>query len=291
MSWLRLTLDTDHSHTEQVSEALEAAGAIAVTLEDAADQPLFEPGPGETPLWNEVVVVGLFNADVDTDRVRAQLAARIDPATLDTLRIEPLEDRDWNRAWMDRFAPMQFGRRTWIVPSWCEAPEPAAVNIALDPGMAFGTGTHPTTALCLEWLDAADLQGKRVLDYGCGSGVLAIAAALLGAREVWAIDNDPQALLASRDNAQRNGVSIHTGLPKDTPDDRFDIVIANILAGPLVELAPVLLARLQAGGELVLSGLLPEQAETIATAYAPRCVLDERVQREDWMRMSGTCRA
>ncbi|MGD8999428.1 MAG: 50S ribosomal protein L11 methyltransferase [Granulosicoccaceae bacterium] len=289
MAWLRLILDTDHEHTAALSEALEQAGAVAVTLEDAADQPLFEPAPGETPLWNSVRVVGLFPADLDPDALQDMLAQSLDPRTLGTLRIEPLEDRDWRRAWMDRFQPMCFGERVWIVPSWCEAPEPDAVNIALDPGMAFGTGTHPTTALCLEWLDGARVQGKRVLDYGCGSGILAIAAAKLGAAEVWAIDNDPQALLATRDNAEHNAVTLHTGLPKDTPQEPFDIVIANILAGPLVELAPVLMARLGPAGQLVLSGLLPEQADAIAHAYAPRCVLDQQVERDGWMRLSGQC--
>jgi ribosomal protein L11 methyltransferase len=290
MSWLRLILDTDHAHTGALSEALEQAGAVAVTLEDAADQPLFEPGPGETPLWNDVRVVGLFAADIDPDTLQDKLTRSLDVQTLNTLRIEPLEDRDWSRAWMDRFQPMRFGERVWIVPSWCDAPEPDAINIALDPGMAFGTGTHPTTALCLEWLDAAAVSGKRVLDYGCGSGILAIAAAKLGAAEVWAIDNDPQALLATQDNAERNAVRVHTGLPADTPQEAFDIVIANILAGPLVELAPVLTARLGQGGQLVLSGLLPEQADAITQAYVPRCVLDQRVERDGWMRLSGQCR-
>lgn len=287
MDWLRVTLDTDHDHTDAVSEALEAAGASAVTLEDAGDQPILEPGPGETPLWSQVRVVGLFTADSDTAALKIQLAQQLSTDIIDSLRIEPLEDRDWSRAWMDRFEPMCFGERVWIIPSWCDAPDANAVNILLDPGLAFGTGTHPTTSLCLQWLDANAPEGKTVMDYGCGSGILAIAAGKLGAREVWAIDNDPQALQATRDNAERNQVSIQVGLPGQIPEQTFDVVIANILAGPLAELAPLLCGLLKPGGQLVISGLLPEQQANMCTAYQDCCPLTEATEQEGWLRLAG----
>ncbi|NNG14122.1 MAG: 50S ribosomal protein L11 methyltransferase, partial [Gammaproteobacteria bacterium] len=190
MPWLKFTLRTDNEHADTVTEALEAAGAQAVTLIDAEDQPLFEPGPGETPMWAELEATGLFEADIDTQTLRQQLATQIPESILATQRLEPLEDKDWSRVWMDDYKPMRFGQRVWIVPSWCKAPEPDAVNILLDPGLAFGTGTHPTTALCMAWLDAQDMQDKTVLDYGCGSGILGVAAAKLGAKSVIAIDID-----------------------------------------------------------------------------------------------------
>jgi ribosomal protein L11 methyltransferase len=287
MNWLRISLDTDHDHTDAVSDALEAVGASAVTLEDAGDQPILEPGPGETPLWSNVRVVGLFGADSDTDKLKKSLSHSLPAELLDTLRIEPLEDRDWSRAWMERFQPMRFGERVWIVPSWSEAPEPQAVNILLDPGLAFGTGTHPTTALCLQWLDAHAPAGKSVMDYGCGSGILGIAAARLGASQVWGIDNDPQALQATRDNAIRNQVDVQVGLPGQTPDQQFDVVIANILAGPLAELAPTLCALIKPGGQLVISGLLPEQKTTMQAAYATCCPLTDAVELDGWLRLAG----
>jgi ribosomal protein L11 methyltransferase len=287
MSWLRITLDTDHDHTDIVSEALEAAGAGAATLEDAGDQPILEPGPGETPLWQYVRVVGLFTADTDTTALSQQLGQQLPADIMSSLRIEPLEDRDWSRVWMERFTPMCFGERVWIVPSWCDAPDAKAVNILLDPGLAFGTGTHPTTSLCLQWLDAHAPTGKSVMDYGCGSGILAIAAGKLGAHEVWAIDNDPQALQATRDNALRNQVRVQLGLPGQIPAQTFDLVIANILAGPLVELAPRLCALLKPGGQLVISGLLPEQQASMCAAYQQCCPLTEAVEQDGWLRLAG----
>ena len=290
MDWLRFTLRTEKAQADAVSEALTSCGAQAVTLQDAEDQPLFEPGPGETPLWQQIEVTGLFTAGIDTDKLLAQLAAQLGNDILRTQRLEPLEDKDWSRAWMDDYRPMQFGHRVWIVPSWTEPPDPDAVNILLDPGLAFGTGTHPTTALCLEWLDSQALAGKHVLDYGCGSGILAIAAARLGTASVTAIDIDPQALTATRNNAERNNVSalIQTGLPGALAEDQqFDIVIANILAGPLVELAPLLCSHLRAGGELALSGVLAEQADEVSQAYSRFCGMALPSVREDWVRLSG----
>ena len=289
MPWLRFTLRTDNAHADAVTEALESAGAQAVTLVDAEDQPLFEPLPGETPMWTALEATGLFEADIDTQQLRDQLASQLPENILATQRLEPLEDKDWSRVWMKDYHPMQFGERIWIVPSWCDAPQPDAVNILLDPGLAFGTGTHPTTSLCLQWLDDKQLAGKQVLDYGCGSGILAIAAAKLGADTVTGIDIDPQALQATRDNALRNEVSdtISTHLPMTLPDAGFDMLLANILAGPLTELAPMLCKAIKPGAELVLSGILAEQAENILQAYGKYCDMEAPVQQDDWIRVSG----
>ncbi|CSB25999.1 50S ribosomal protein L11 methyltransferase [Vibrio cholerae] len=201
-----------------------------------------------------------------------------------------MEDKDWEREWMDNFHPMQFGRRLWICPSWREVPDPQAVNVMLDPGLAFGTGTHPTTALCLEWLDNLDLTGKTVIDFGCGSGILAIAAIKLGAAKVIGIDIDPQALLASKDNAARNGVEdqIEVYLPKDQPEGLVaDVVVANILAGPLRELSPIIKGLLKPGGQLAMSGILDTQAESVAEFYRDDLELDPIAEKSEWCRISG----
>lgn len=289
MPWLRLTLRSDTQHAEKVSDALEKVGAQAVTLIDAEDQPLFEPLPGETPLWANLEITGLFEADIDTKALLQTLGSQLPSVILDSHRLEPLEDKDWSRVWMDDFHPMQFGERIWIVPSWCDAPDTDGVNILLDPGLAFGTGTHPTTSLCLQWLDGQALVEKQVLDYGCGSGILAIAAAKLGATEITAIDIDPQALQATQNNASRNEVSkrISTHLPMKLADESYDMLLANILAGPLAELADMLCAALRPGGTLVLSGILAEQADSVAEAYRRHCDISEPVQQGDWIRLSG----
>jgi len=289
MAWLRFTLRTDNEHAETVTEALEAAGAQAVTTVDAEDQPIFEPLPGETPLWANLEITGLFEADIDTPALQSELASKLPDNIMQTTRLEPLEDKDWSRVWMEDYHPMQFGENVWIVPSWCDAPHPDAVNILLDPGLAFGTGTHPTTSLCLQWLDDKQLINKQVLDYGCGSGILAIAAAKLGADQVTAIDIDPQALQATRDNAERNDVAdrISTHLPMDLPDAGFDMLLANILAGPLTELAPMLCKAIKPGAQLVLSGILAEQADNILQAYGQFCDMEPPVQLDDWIRVSG----
>jgi ribosomal protein L11 methyltransferase len=204
-----------------------------------------------------------------------------------------LEERDWVRAWMDNFHPMRFGRRLWICPTHCDPPEPAAVNIRLDPGLAFGTGTHPTTALCLDWLDGADLAGKSVLDYGCGSGILAIAAAKLGAKRVWAVDIDPQALLASDDNASENEVEDRIELfhPAELPTSlRVDVLLANILAGVLVRLAPEFGQRVKPGGRLALSGILEQHADVVQAVFSRDFAFDPPRRREDWVLLEGTRR-
>lgn len=287
--WTQLTLSAADADPQVLADFFDALGALSVTLQDAADQPLFEPPPGATPLWSQVRVTALFEAGADLARIRAQLAERFGAACAARLQAEPLDDRDWVRAWMDGYAPMRFGERLWIVPTGFEAPDPGGVNLLLDPGLAFGTGTHPTTALCLEWLDAHPPVDQCVIDYGCGSGILGIAALKLGAREVWAVDNDPQALTATRDNAERNGVlgRVRTVLPGDLPEVPADLLLANILANPLIELAPRFAALVRTGGGLVLSGILADQAADVAAAYHAAFALAPPAQREDWVRLDG----
>ena len=269
-------------------EALQGLGALAVTLTDAADDPVLEPAPGTTPLWPSVQVRGLFAADIERQRIVEGLQAASGTHRPALIEWREVGERDWTRAWLDRFQPMRFGRRLWVVPTGMEIP-PAAGNVELrlDPGLAFGTGTHPTTALCLEWLDGQAMAGRRVVDFGCGSGILGIAAALLGASAVVCVDNDPQALEATAANAERNGVAevIVRQAPEWFSESRADIVVANILAGPLRKLAPVLAACLQPGGWLILSGLLAEQTDDVAAAYAPTCVVTGSANRDGWARL------
>ncbi|MEH6785445.1 MAG: 50S ribosomal protein L11 methyltransferase [Alcanivorax jadensis] len=291
MAWLQLHLATTEAHADAFQSALEDMGACAVTLTDGADQPVFEPPPGARPLWQNTVVSALFDADRDP----ALILAALQQQGLDAQahHHETLDDQAWERAWMDDFAPMRFGERLWIVPSWSESPDPQAVNLKLDPGLAFGTGTHETTALCLEWLDRTDLHGKAVLDFGCGSGVLAIAALLLGAGNATGTDIDSQALTASEDNARNNGVAdgLSLYLPENLPADyRCDVLVANILAGPLVELADQLAGYCRAGASLALSGILAEQAESVRSAYAPWFDLNPTSQQGDWVRIDGVRR-
>ncbi|MFO1420013.1 MAG: 50S ribosomal protein L11 methyltransferase [Candidatus Competibacteraceae bacterium] len=292
--WLQLALEAiDHS-PEQLEDALLRAGALAVTLRDAGDQPVLEPAPGETPLWNRTRVIGLFDAQTDIEVVKGQLRRFLHTPVLPECRLTHLEERNWVRAWMDDFHPMRFGRRLWICPTCQTPPEPEAVNIRLDPGLAFGTGTHPTTALCLEWLDGADLAEQTVLDYGCGSGILAIAAAKLGARRVWAVDIDPQALLASDANAAENEVEdrIHLACPTELPAAlAADILLANILAGVLVRLAPEFGRRVKPGGRLVLSGILEQHAEAVRAMFDHDFTFGPFRQREDWVLLEGMRRS
>lgn len=290
MPWLQLKLDADRENAEPLEDALLELGAAAVTLEDNADQPLYEPGLNERPVWNLTRVTGLFDAGSDMDRIVEQLTA-ISPRPLPAHRIELLEDKDWEREWMSHYHPIQCGERLWICPSWREPVDAKAVNLKLDPGLAFGTGTHPTTFLCLQWLDRQDLENCHVVDYGCGSGILGIAALLLGATHVTAIDNDPQALVATRDNLGRNALSdqqLTCHLPdKADKDGKADIVLANILAGPLMELAPRLAAYLEPGGRIALSGILTEQAQTLQKHYAQWFDQLEIVKKDDWCCISG----
>ncbi|MBQ4773536.1 50S ribosomal protein L11 methyltransferase [Pectobacterium versatile] len=294
MPWIQLKINTSGKVAEQLGDVMMESGAVSVTFQDTHDTPVFEPLPGETRLWGDTDAIALYDAETDMGAVIAMLEQEPLLGAGFKHKIEQLEDKDWEREWMDNFHPMQFGKRLWICPSWRKIPDPTAVNVMLDPGLAFGTGTHPTTALCLQWLDGLDLEGKTIIDFGCGSGILAIAALKLGAARAIGIDIDPQAIQASRDNAQRNGVSerLELYLPKDQPADlSADVVVANILAGPLRELAPLISDLPKAGGHLGLSGVLATQAEGVAEAYADKFTLDPVAEREEWCRITGQRRA
>ena len=291
MPWLQINTRITEAEAEDMEQLFQSVGAVSVTLLDAEDEPVFQLDPGTTPLWQNMCLSALFEADAPVEDVVKQLQAS-SRLQRDDLEIEEIPDQDWERAWMDQFAPIRFGQRLWVCPSWLQPPEPEAVNVMLDPGLAFGSGTHPTTALCLEWLDACDIEDKRVIDYGCGSGILAIAALLLGAREAIGVDNDPQALIATRNNRDMNGIAedkLKVYLP-GVDHEPADIVLANILSGPLEELTPVLAGLTRPGGKIVLSGVLSEQTESLIRSYEPWFDLEPAVIRDQWVRISGTRR-
>ena len=290
--WQELHFTARKDQIEPLEDWLFVRGALSVTLEDEADQPLLEPGPGETPLWDAVRLTALFAGHEDLTPLLGEVPPEL--CTQAPSVAVPVADREWTRVWEDQFHPLQMGERLWICPSWTPPPDPDAVNILLDPGLAFGTGTHPTTAMCLRALDADLPPGKRVVDYGCGSGILGIAAARLGAAAVLGVDNDPQAMTASRDNARRNEIP-DTTFPVVLPQDNLvatwqasaNWVVANILAGPLVALAPVLTSLMVPGGRLLLAGLLADQAGAVIEAYAPKVALSIADQQEEWVLLAG----
>ncbi len=294
MPWIQIKLNATNQNAEQIGDMLmEETGALSVTFLDAHDTPVFEPLPGETRLWGDTDILALYDAECDSNWVIEQIKTSQMLAQDFAYKVEQLEDKDWEREWMDNFHPMKFGERLWICPSWRDIPEPDAINVMLDPGLAFGTGTHPTTALCLEWLEGLDLAGKTVIDFGCGSGILAIAAIKLGAERVIGIDIDPQALQASKDNAERNGVAdqLNVFLPQDQPQDLVaDVVVANILAGPLRELSPVISGLVKPHGVLAMSGVLDTQAQDVASYYQEQFSLDAIKEQNEWCRISGAKR-
>jgi ribosomal protein L11 methyltransferase len=294
MPWVQITLQTDPDHTEALEDMLLICGAGAVTMLDGADQPVFEPIKGTTPLWQDTRVMGLFAADTDADLLLNYLQTgwqeQFEGATFPKYKVEILEDKDWEREWMDRFEPIQFGTKLWVCPSWKPVPEPSAANLMLDPGLAFGTGSHPTTALCLEWIAQQDWQYKRAIDYGCGSGILGLGALLLGAEHVLGVDNDEQALLATRENAHRNQINpdaIPVFLPENTPQEPVDIMLANILAGPLIGLSETLAQLTKSGGLITLSGILAHQADEVIEAFSPWFNMHTVTQKEEWVRIDG----
>lgn len=275
---------------EAVETILTRHGAEAITLTDAADDPVLEPAPGETPLWQEVCITGLFPPSADFPALEKDLLTSLGVPVLPDWHVETLEDRAWEREWLKDFRPMRFGRRLWVVPGDQQVSADDALVLRLDPGLAFGTGTHPSTRLCLEWLETLPLAGRRVLDFGCGSGILSIAAALLGARSVVALDIDHQALTATRSNARRNGVAdrIETcDHPGSTRAD-FDVVAANILAKTLALNASTICSRLKAGGALALAGILDHQAAAVAGAYREWIDFDAPEASGEWVRLTGT---
>ncbi len=289
MSWLQLHLDIDRDAEQHYEQVLLDLGAVSITLSDGGGEAVLEPGVGATPLWRQVKLHALFPAEIDTDAVLLGLRADTG-ASLPPWRWETLEDKVWEIQWQADFKPMRCGSKLWICPSWCEPPQPDAVNLRLDPGLAFGTGTHATTFLCLQWLDSLDLAGRGLMDYGCGSGILAIAGLLLGASHATAVDNDPQALSATEDNARRNDIetgrlAIHT--PTTMPADPQDYLLANILAGTLIELARPLTELVKSGGAICLSGILASQYTAVAKAYQAAFILEPPVELDGWLRLVG----
>lgn len=295
MPWLQISIHTDKNNSETAEQLLLALGALSVSLSDAADEPILEPAPGETPVWNNTIVTALFESSHDQQNLIEQLQASLKDAQ-PAISAATLEDQDWSRAWMEHYQPMQFGERLWVCPWHIEPPQPDATNLRLDPGLAFGTGTHPTTSLCLRWLDKHCHGQKTLLDYGCGSGILAIAALLLGVERAAGVDIDPQALEASVLNADANDVADRLSLytvdqfsSGNKVSNSYDIVMANILSGPLVELAGTLAGFSRPGGDLVLSGILREQADSVLNAYRDFFDMDTPVIEGDWV-MLHACR-
>jgi ribosomal protein L11 methyltransferase len=293
LAWLQLITHTNADEAELIAERLETSGASSVTCMQGnddgkeGDHCVYEPDLGETPMWADTQVTGLFDTDMDLKILVGQLKGDFPNAV--QWEVSPLEDKDWTREWMRYFEPMRFGRRLWICPSWQPAPEADAVNIMLDPGLAFGTGTHPTTSLCLEWLDHYDLARLSVIDYGCGSGILGIAALKLGAKKVTLIDNDPQALEATWDNAKKNQVEdrIEVLSNDEAFDQPADVVLANILANPLIELAPKLAQLTRPQGCIVLSGILGDQSNRLMDAYQSNFKMEPITIKKQWVRMTG----
>lgn len=280
--WYELKIDQCHrDDVELLSEALEETGALSITLTDKNDDPVLEPEPGTTPLWPDVIVNALYDDEADAHRAMEQLAPHYQQLHFS---IHHLPDQDWERVWMTDFKPQRFGQKLWICPTWIEPPEPDAVNLILDPGLAFGTGTHPTTALCLTWLDQADISDKTVIDYGCGSGILALAALKLGASKVYAVDIDEQALQATRNNAVAN-IKDDTQLVISFPDNldaKTDLLIANILLAPLLMLQSKFKELLSEQGTLIVSGILEEQADPLITAYQIDFKLESAHSMDGW---------
>ncbi len=295
MKWLQIHITVEQAQVDFTETLLESLGAVSVTLDDAENQDLLEPLPGETPLWNKVIVTGIYAQEDDEE---------IDVAALETfirtqlptepMRSEFMEDQEWERTWMDAYEPIKIGEKYWIVPEWMEPPEADAVNIKLDPGLAFGTGNHASTFLCLQWLGKTDVKDKIVIDYGCGSGILAVAALLLGAKKVYATDIDPQAVLATQQNAELNGVldNLYVGLPDEfyesLKDQKADVFVANILAGPLMMLAPQFATLVKPESEFALAGVIQEQVEEVSSVYSEFFdILQVETRDEYWCRISG----
>ena len=290
--WQKLSLAVPQDDVEACEDALLDAGALSVSLEELDDEPIFEPAPGQTPLWQRVRVSGLFPGDISPAELMAALNSRLRPALLGDFDHEYLADTDWVHQTQADFPPTRYGRSLWVLPPWVTPEEFPGQHLILDPGLAFGTGQHETTALCLEWLDGIPLAGKTVLDVGCGSGILAIAALKLGAAQAHGTDIDPQALKASRDNAALNQIDdaqFWLGLPEQlSPAHTFDVLIANILAQPLIALAPQLAAHLAPGGQFALSGVLRDQADAVAAQWhAQGLTVDQIETKGDWARISG----
>jgi ribosomal protein L11 methyltransferase len=289
MSYMQLSVLVDAERCSALEPVLETLGALAITYADPGGAPVLEPAVGANPLWDRVRLIALFEPGAEVDTIVDALRGALPAGELAGLAFEQLAEREWERAWMDDFRPMKFGQRLWVCPTTAEPPQPEAINLRLDPGLAFGTGTHPTTALCLGWLERSVYPGARTVDYGCGSGILAVASLLLGGADCVAVDNDPQALLATRENARRNGVEqrLRAVSPEQDPLEAVDILVANILAGVLIELAPHLQSRVVHNGRIALSGILQEQAAAVAAAYEPWFALEQPENLDGWVLLHG----
>jgi len=292
MAWHQISVITDENLAPRLADFFDNLGAVSVTYMDAEDEPVYEPAIGETKIWSNTEVIALYELDADPALIKTLVHAQFKPEQLRNWRDEEIADQEWERAWMEHYHPMKFADRLWVCPTDQEQYEPGTVCLTLDPGLAFGTGTHPTTALCLEWLAGHDLAGKTVIDYGCGSGILAVAAILLDAKEAHAVDIDPQAITATQSNALKNKVQdkIACYLPEQFVPFQADIVLANILAKPLIDMAEQIAGLVAPGGQLVLSGILHEQAESVMNAYRQYITFSTPVQQEDWIRLEGVKR-
>lgn len=299
MKWLQIHITVEQAQVEFTETLLSSLGAVSVTLDDAENQDLLEPLPGETPLWNKVIVTGIYaqeeGEDIDVTALETFIRTQL---PTEPMRSEFLEDQVWERSWMDYYEPIQIGEKYWIIPEWIEPPEADAVNIKLDPGLAFGTGNHASTFLCLQWLGKTDVKDKVVIDYGCGSGILGVAALLLGAKKVYATDIDPQAVLATKQNAELNGVleNLYVGLPAEFnaefKNQQADILVANILAGPLMSLAKEFSTLIKSEGEFALAGVIEEQVTDVSSIYSEFFDIVEVEKREEtWCRISGSRKA
>jgi len=290
MTWWQFSLNCQASELEQVEELMLGLGALSISLSDAGDEPIYEPLPGDNPVWQESIVAATFDGANDHEHLYRQLTGELPEHLASGVRLKTLQDQDWDQAYKQHFQPLQCAPQLWIVPSWSEPPDPGATNIQLDPGLAFGTGSHPTTALCLAWLGANNINNHHVIDYGCGSGILAITAIKLGAQQVVAVDIDLQALTACKSNMQVNGINskqIQVISPGELEASATDLLMANILAGPLVELAPRFAELVRPGGQILLSGILDTQVEEIQSAYRPCFKLDPVSYRDEWVCISG----
>ena len=295
MKWLQIHITVDQAQVDYTETLLSSLGAVSVTLDDAENQELLEPLPGETPLWNKVIVTGIYaqedDEQIDVDALITFITAQMPDVPH---RYEFMEDQEWERTWMDAYEPIQIADKYWIVPEWMEAPEADAVNIKLDPGLAFGTGNHASTFLCLQWLGKTDVKDKIVIDYGCGSGILGVAALLLGAKKVYATDIDPQAVLATKQNAELNGVleNLYVGLPEEFNEvfknQKADVFVANILASPLMMLAKEFSTLIKSDGEFALAGVIEEQVADVSDVYSEFFdILEVEKRDETWCRISG----
>ncbi|WP_262966297.1 50S ribosomal protein L11 methyltransferase [Methylobacter psychrophilus] len=289
MAWHQISVITTENIAPQLADFFSNLGAVSVTYMDAEDEPVYEPAIGETKIWSNTQVIALYELDADPELIKTLVFQQFKEDNLQNWLYEAVADQEWERAWMEYYKPMKFADKLWVCPTDQEQVEPGTVCLTLDPGLAFGTGTHPTTALCLEWLASHNLVDKTVIDYGCGSGILAVAAILLDAKVAHAVDIDPQAITATQSNALKNKVQdkINCYLPEQFTPLQADIVLANILAKPLIDMSEQICALLVSGGQLVLSGILYEQAEAVISAYQPYIIFKPLVQQEDWIRLDG----